>query len=185
MRRFFKSAAFPILLVVILAFVASRVISSGSGTEAPSYNELTTPQTGLIAEGRIEEVDINTKDNTLDVKERNGDSFSTGYPPNTEQSLLTLLDQNEVKTDVHGSGGNGLLNLLTLILPFILFLALWIFLMNQMQGGGSRVMNFGKSKAKRMSVDAPKITFRDVAGVDEAVQELHEIKEFLENPKKF
>ena len=60
MRRFFKSAAFPILLVVILAFVASKVISSGSGTEAPSYNELTTPQTGLIAEGRIEEVDINT-----------------------------------------------------------------------------------------------------------------------------
>ena len=57
--------------------------------------------------------------------------------------------------------------------------------MNQMQGGGSRVMNFGKSKAKRMSVDAPKITFRDVAGVDEAVQELQEIKEFLENPKKF
>ena len=57
--------------------------------------------------------------------------------------------------------------------------------MNQMQGGGSRVMSFGKSKAKRMSVDAPKITFRDVAGVDEAVQELHEIKEFLENPKKF
>jgi cell division protease FtsH len=185
MRRFFKSAAFPILLVVILAFVASKVISSGSGTEAPSYNELTTPKTGLIAEGRIEEVDINTKDNTLDVKQRNGDSFSTGYPPNTEQSLLTLLDQSEVKTDVHGSGGNGLLNLLTLILPFILFLALWIFLMNQMQGGGSRVMNFGKSKAKRMSVDAPKITFRDVAGVDEAVQELHEIKEFLENPKKF
>ena len=88
MRRFFKSAAFPILLVVILAFVAQKVITSGSGTEAPSYNELTTPKTGLIAEGKVEEVDINTKDNTLDVKERNGDSFSTGYPPNTEQSLL-------------------------------------------------------------------------------------------------
>ena len=71
------------------------------------------------------------------------------------------------------------------MLPFVLIFAFWIFLMNQMQGGGSRVMNFGKSKAKRMSVDAPKITFRDVAGVDEAVQELHEIKEFLENPKKF
>ena len=56
--------------------------------------------------------------------------------------------------------------------------------MNQMQGGGSRVMSFGKSKAKRMSVDAPKITFRDVAGADEAVQELHEIKEFLENPEE-
>ena len=57
--------------------------------------------------------------------------------------------------------------------------------MNQMQGGGSKVMSFGKSRAKRMSVDPPKITFRDVAGVDEAVEELHEIKEFLENPKKF
>jgi cell division protease FtsH len=54
-----------------------------------------------------------------------------------------------------------------------------------MQGGGSKVMSFGKSRAKRMSVDSPKITFRDVAGVDEAVEELHEIKEFLENPKKF
>ena len=57
--------------------------------------------------------------------------------------------------------------------------------MNQMQGGGSKVMSFGKSRAKRMSVDSPKITFKDVAGVDEAVEELQEIKEFLENPKKF
>ena len=57
--------------------------------------------------------------------------------------------------------------------------------MNQVQGGGSKVMSFGKSRAKRMSVDSPKITFRDVAGADEAVEELHEIKEFLENPKKF
>jgi len=65
------------------------------------------------------------------------------------------------------------------------FIGFWIFLMNQVQGGGSKVMSFGKSRAKRMSVDSPKITFRDVAGVDEAVEELHEIKEFLENPKKF
>ncbi len=186
MRRFFKSAAFPILLVVILAFVAQKVISSPSGTEAPSYNELVKPKTGLIAQEKVEEVTINTKDNTLDVKEKNGDSYSTGYPPNTEQSLLNLIDQTEnVKTTVHGSGSSSLLNVLTFILPFVLFFGFWIFLMNQMQGGGSRVMNFGKSKAKRMAVDAPKITFRDVAGVDEAVQELQEIKEFLENPKKF
>ena len=185
MRRFFKSAAFPILLVVILAFIASKVITGGDESKSPAYNELVNPKAGLIAEGKIEEVDVNTKDNTLDVKRTNGESFSTGYPPNTEQSLINLLDDNDVTTDVHGSGSSGLLSLLTLILPFVLFFAFWIFLMNQMQGGGSRVMNFGKSKAKRMSVDAPKITFRDVAGVDEAVQELEEIKEFLENPKKF
>jgi cell division protease FtsH len=184
-RRFFKSAAFPILLVVILAFIAQRVISSGPGTEAPPYNELVRPKSGLIAREQVKEVTINTKDNTLDVKETNGQSFSTGYPPNTEQSLVEALDQANVKTTVHGTGGSSLLSLLTYILPFVLFFGFWIFLMNQMQGGGSRVMNFGKSKAKRMSVDAPKITFRDVAGVDEAVQELQEIKEFLENPKKF
>ncbi|MFI5027357.1 MAG: ATP-dependent zinc metalloprotease FtsH [Solirubrobacterales bacterium] len=185
MRRFFKSAAFPILLVVILAFVAQKVITNDPGHEAPPYNELINQKSGLIVRGRIAEVNVNTKDNTLDVKETNGESFSTGYPLNTEQSLISELERNNIKTIVHGQGGSSLLSLLTYILPFVLFLALWIFLMNQMQGGGSRVMNFGKSKAKRMSVDAPKITFRDVAGVDEAVQELHEIKEFLENPKKF
>ncbi|HEX8752202.1 MAG TPA: ATP-dependent zinc metalloprotease FtsH [Solirubrobacterales bacterium] len=190
MRRFFKSAAFPILLVVILAFIAQRVISQPSGPEAPSYTELVKPKTGLIATGKIEEVNVNVKDSTLDVKKTNGESFSTGYPPNTEPQLLKVLEEGESSgnlnvTKVHGTGGSSILSILTYILPFVLFFVFWIFLMNQMQGGGSRVMNFGKSKAKRMSVDAPKITFRDVAGVDEAVQELEEIKEFLENPKKF
>jgi cell division protease FtsH len=191
-RRFFKSAAFPILLVVILAFVAQKVISSPDTSKAPTYNELVASKAndGLIATGKIEKITINTKDNSLDVTKKgpngeSGESFSTGYPPNTEQSLLNLIDENKVETTVHGTGGSSLLSLLTYILPFVLFFGFWIFLMNQMQGGGSRVMNFGKSKAKRMSVDAPKITFRDVAGVDEAVQELQEIKEFLENPKKF
>jgi cell division protease FtsH len=191
-RRFFKSAAFPILLVVILAFVAQKVITSGPKEETPTYNQLiaSKAQGGLIATGKIEKVTLNTKDNTLDVTEvgkngEDGDSFSTGYPPDGEESLVNALKVANVETDVNGSGSSGLLNILTFILPFVLFFGFWIFLMNQMQGGGSRVMNFGKSKAKRMSVDAPKITFRDVAGVDEAVQELQEIKEFLENPKKF
>jgi cell division protease FtsH len=186
LRRFFKSAAFPILLVVILAFIAQRVITSDSGSKAPTYYEIVNEKNGLIKEGKVEEVNVNVKDSTLDVKQTNGESYSTGYPPNDEHHLMRVLENNGVtKTIVHGTGSSGLLSLLTYVLPFILFFGFWIFLMNQMQGGGSRVMNFGKSKAKRMSVDAPKITFRDVAGVDEAVQELEEIKEFLENPKKF
>ena len=99
--------------------------------------------------------------------------------------LLNTLERQGIETNVEGTGGSSFLSILTYILPFVLFFGFWLFLMNQMQGGGSRVMSFGKSRAKRMSVDAPKITFRDVAGADEAVQELHEIKEFLENPKKF
>ncbi|HEY6636115.1 MAG TPA: ATP-dependent zinc metalloprotease FtsH [Solirubrobacterales bacterium] len=87
--------------------------------------------------------------------------------------------------DVKPARSSVILSLLTYVLPFLLFIGFWIFLMNQVQGGGSKVMSFGKSRAKRLSVDSPKITFRDVAGTDEAVEELHEIKEFLENPKKF
>ncbi|MCB0856568.1 MAG: ATP-dependent zinc metalloprotease FtsH [Solirubrobacterales bacterium] len=188
MKRFFKSAAFPILLVVILAFVAQRVISPDSGEKPPTYNEFLT----MVDEGKIDSVTVNTKNNSLDVTEKaadgsdsEGEKFETGYPPNTEQSLINQLREGDVATTVKGTGGSSLLSMLTYILPFLLFFGFWIFLMNQMQGGGSRVMSFGKSKAKKMAVDAPKITFKDVAGADEAVQELHEIKEFLQTPKKF
>ena len=80
---------------------------------------------------------------------------------------------------------NVIVNVLVSILPFLLIFGLFFFLMSQMQGGGNRVMSFGKSKAKVISKDAPKVTFADVAGADEAVEELREIKDFLENPAKF
>jgi cell division protease FtsH len=183
LRRFFRSAAFPILIVVVLAFFAQRLISPGSGHETPDYNTFVD----RVDSGQIESVTWNTKDNTLNVKETDGTSYDEAYPDSdaSQAQLLNSLQQHQVKTEIKGKGGSSLLSLLTYILPFLLFFAFWIFLMNQMQGGGSRVMSFGKSRAKRMSVDAPKITFRDVAGADEAVQELQEIKEFLENPKKF
>ena len=123
----------------------------------------------------------------MDVELKDGSKakYQTAYPDNTEQNLVNQLRAEDVRVDVKPKGGSGWLTALTYILPFVIFLLFWLFIINQMQGGGSKVMSFGKSRAKRMSVDAPKITFRDVAGVDEAVEELHEIKEFLENPKKF
>jgi cell division protease FtsH len=183
LRRFFRSAAFPILIVVVLAFFAQRLISPGSNHETPDYNDFVS----RVNSDQIESVTWNTKDNTLNVKQNDGTSYDEAYPDSdaAQAQLLNTLQAHDVKTEIKGKGGSSLLSLLTYILPFLLFFAFWIFLMNQMQGGGSRVMSFGKSRAKRMSVDAPKITFRDVAGTDEAVQELHEIKEFLENPKKF
>ncbi len=185
MRRVSRSGALvPILIVIVLAFFAQRIISPTTEEEQPTYSEFVAQINGDGASS-IESVEIKTNDNTLKVIETDGNEYSTGYPDNTEQELVNTLERQNIETAVEGKGGSSILSLLTYILPFVLILAFWIFLMNQMQGGGSRVMNFGKSRAKRMSVDAPKITFRDVAGVDEAVQELHEIKEFLENPKKF
>ncbi|MDQ3936391.1 MAG: ATP-dependent zinc metalloprotease FtsH [Actinomycetota bacterium] len=184
MSRFFKSAAFPILIVVVLAFFAQKLISPGEPKKTPNYGEFVTQ----VNAGDVKSATLNTKDNTIDFTSTAGgkqQKFSTAYPDNTEQSLVNTLLSKNVEVDVKGKGGGGWLSVLTYVLPFVIFLIFWLFIINQMQGGGSKVMSFGKSRAKRMSVDSPKITFRDVAGVDEAVEELHEIKEFLENPKKF
>jgi cell division protease FtsH len=183
MSRFFKSAAFPILIVVVLAFFAQKLI--GSSGHSPHYTFGNLEQ--QLRAKDVQSLTLQPKDTTAQVTLTNGTKYSVGYPGGDVSQLVSLAnaDVQPGSFDVQGTGSSTWLSLLTYILPFILFLGFWIFLMNQVQGGGSKVMSFGKSRAKRMSVDSPKITFRDVAGVDEAVEELHEIKEFLENPKKF
>jgi cell division protease FtsH len=187
MSRFFKSAAFPILIVVVLAFFAQKLIGSSSHSTHYSFGNLLTQ----LNNEQVKSLTLKEKDNTASVAllpQYGGTKYSVGYPDQYTPELISsahknIADQSEF--DIQGKASNGWLSLLTYILPFVIFIGFWIFLMNQVQGGGSKVMSFGKSRAKRMSVDSPKITFRDVAGVDEAVEELHEIKEFLENPKKF
>jgi cell division protease FtsH len=184
MSRFFKSALFPILIVVVLAFFAQRIISPGDHSKAPNFTEFQQQ----VKTGHVESATFNTKDNTIDFTSNatgKQQKYTIGYPDNTEQQLINDMEHANVQIDVKGKGGSSWVSILTYVLPFVIFLLFWLFIINQMQGGGSKVMSFGKSRAKRMSVDSPKITFRDVAGVDEAVEELHEIKEFLENPKKF
>jgi cell division protease FtsH len=182
MSRFLKNATFPILIVVVLAFFAQRFLGQNEQKPKPNFGQFLEQ----VDTGQVKSVTLNTRDNTLNVTELDGKTkYETGYPDNYEPKLIDTLQKHNVQLSVKGKGGSNWLSLLTYILPFILLLAFWIFLMNSVQGGGSRVMSFGKSRAKRLSVDSPKVTFRDVAGVDEAVEELHEIKEFLENPKKF
>ncbi len=183
MSRFFKSAAFPILIVVVLAFFAQKLIGNSSHTQKQTFGNLLTQ----IQSGQVKTLTLKEKDNTADVTLNDGRKYSVGYPDQYTPQLITQAQRSVPPSgfDIQGRASNGWLSLLTYILPFVIFIGFWIFLMNQVQGGGSKVMSFGKSRAKRMSVDSPKITFRDVAGVDEAVEELHEIKEFLENPKKF
>jgi len=186
MSRFFKSAAFPILIVVVLAFFAQKLISPGT----PQRNNSFADFVAQLDSGQVAKATVKNKDNTLDVTLRDKSKYETGFADQYGQELTDKLiaAKKAGKVDdfnVEGRKSNGWLSLLTYVLPFLIFIGFWIFLMNQVQGGGSKVMSFGKSRAKRMSVDSPKITFRDVAGVDEAVEELHEIKEFLENPKKF
>jgi len=183
MSRFFKSAAFPILIVVVLAFFAQKLIGSSSHGPSYTFGNLLTQ----LDNKQVKSLSLDQKSNSAAITLTNGQKYSVGYPDSYAPTLIkdAQTDVNPQGFNVQSKSSNGWLSLLTYILPFVIFIGFWIFLMNQVQGGGSKVMSFGKSRAKRMSVDSPKITFRDVAGVDEAVEELHEIKEFLENPKKF
>jgi cell division protease FtsH len=181
-NRFFKSAAFPILIVILLAFVAQKLVVSNSGSEAKlGFSDVLT----AIKKDEVRQAKISTKDQEIQVTLRDGRKVTTGIPDDYSGTLTNRLQAHDVPFDVSGRGGSAWWGVLITLAPFALFFIFWIFLMNQMQGGGNKVMSFGKSRAKRLSVDSPKITFRDVAGADEAVEELHEIKEFLENPKKF
>jgi cell division protease FtsH len=186
MSRFFKSAAFPILIVVVLAFFAQRLISPNDEANKPTFRDFNSQ----LDAGTIRNVNMKNKDNTVEVTLRDGTKYKVGFADDyggiLTNRLIAAQESGKLQDfNITGRQSNGWLSLLTYVLPFLIFIGFWIFLMNQVQGGGSKVMSFGKSRAKRMSVDSPKITFRDVAGVDEAVEELHEIKEFLENPKKF
>jgi cell division protease FtsH len=189
MSRFFKSAAFPILIVIVLAFFASKLIQNGNQAAATNYGQFLTQ----IDQGKVANVVLRTKDNSAEVTLKGPEKkrYTTGWVQgDAAAALINKLRVAETKGLINGfdikpARSSVILSLLTYVFPILIFIGFWIFLMNQVQGGGSKVMSFGKSRAKRMSVDSPKITFRDVAGVDEAVEELHEIKEFLENPKKF
>ncbi len=184
MSRFFKSAAFPILIVVVLAFFAQKLIGSSHHSRHYTFGNLNQQ----LKANKVQKLTLDQKANSVEITlKNNGGSYTVGYP---DQYAPTLIKEAEAHVpaqdfNVQTKSSSAWLSLLTYLLPVILFIAFWFFLMNQVQGGGSKVMSFGKSRAKRMAVDSPKITFRDVAGADEAVEELHEIKEFLENPKKF
>ncbi len=187
MSRFFRSALFPLIVIVLLVYLASRTLLP-SDDEGPkmTYSQLIT----AVEENpsQFQQVLFSPKGREIEAVYTNPDKpeAKVNYPSDEAQiEFQNLLERQGIVFDSEGTGDSAWWSFLTYLLPFVLFLAFWLFLMNQMQGGGSKVMSFGKSRAKRMAPDSPKITFKDVAGVDEAVEELHEIKEFLENPKKF
>ncbi|MBD0330535.1 MAG: cell division protein FtsH, partial [Thermoleophilia bacterium] len=184
MNRFFRSAFFPLIILVVLAWVAINTLTGDDDkAQKTTYSQLYRD----VANGAsYTEFVIDPNKQEIVAKQGDDTKIVVHYP--SEESLATLeeeLRKNRIAYDSKGTGSSPWWGLLTALLPFIILIAFWIFLMNQVQGGGSKVMSFGKSRAKRLTPDSPKIGFKDVAGVDEAVEELHEIKEFLENPKKF
>ncbi len=181
-------ALIPMLIVVILVVTVLTVMrgrgSSSGGTYA--YQGGSRSFVSQLNSGRVSAVLVNTTAQTIQVTPKSGLTYTISYPDAT--LLAQMLAKHPTVAVSAKSGGSSWTSLLTLFLPVVLIIGFMVFMMRRMQGGaggGSKIMNFGKSRARQVSVDAPKVTFKDVAGIDETVEELQEIKEFLENPKKF
>jgi cell division protease FtsH len=185
LNRFFRSALFPLIVIVLLVYLASSQLMGGNKNEKKvTYSQL--QQRVREDPQSIREIVFGPNKREITAQLIDDKKLKVHYPSDQSQlDFEKLLQKQNVTYDSKGVGSSAWWSILTGLLPFVLLFGFWIFLMNQVQGGGSKVMSFGKSRAKRMTPDSPKIGFKDVAGVEEAVEELQEIKEFLENPKKF
>ncbi|HEX7310322.1 MAG TPA: ATP-dependent zinc metalloprotease FtsH [Gaiellaceae bacterium] len=185
MNRFLRSALFPVVVITLIVWLGTQtLLSHKKTTKKETLSELYSLVQSHPTD--IKEVVFNPNKHQVQVQLNDSTKFNVNYASDQSQAdLQKQLEKNQVTFDSKGIGSSAWWTILTSLLPFVLLFGFWIFLMNQVQGGGSKVMSFGKSRAKRMTPDSPKIGFKDVAGVDEAVEELQEIKEFLENPKKF
>jgi len=183
MNRFLRSGLLPLILIVLVVYLASsQLMGGGKNEKKVTLSEFTT----FVQGDQVKSSKFNPPKQSISFELTDGTKGTVHYPSaQSVPGITRLLQLHHVDYDSKGVGTSAWWSLLTGLLPFVLLLGFWIFLMNQVQGGGSKVMSFGKSRAKRMTPDSPKIGFKDVAGVDEAVEELQEIKEFLENPKKF
>src|ERR687897_2232318 len=192
-KRIFRTPVFWVLAVVVVMLTVFSFDGSGG------YTTITTAQAEkLIAEKKVKSA-VMTTENVLSLDLREGQTFSDEandvsgatrvraeyVDARAEQLVEALRESLPDGYDDKVEGDSAFWTIFISFFPVLLLVGLFWFLMSQAQGGGSRVMQFGKSRAKLATKDTPKVTFADVAGCDEAIEELGEIKEFLQEPAKF
>jgi cell division protease FtsH len=179
---------------ILIALIAIGLLIDFTQRVSGGYQEVPTSQVVAVINGNepLEEVVLIDRDQEIRVtlKDQTHTKYKAIWVGNQSDELIPRLNQRVAdKTLDRWEGRNAtpgfLSQLLGTLIPFIIIGVLFFFLLNSVQGGGSRVMQFGKSKAKIANKDTPKTTFKDVAGCDEAIEELEEIKEFLAEPAKF
>jgi cell division protease FtsH len=193
-KRYFRGPVMWIVLAALAIIVLMNVMGSSGG-----YKTVDTGQiVAAIQNNKVQSAEVTTGDQQivkLDLKNHKkvegSNKIKASYIDSQGVDIAKQLQAKYQSKDIPDgytvtpTSQNAFVSMLLSLLPFVLIIVVFLFLMNQMQGGGSRVMNFGKSKAKLITKDTPKTTFADVAGVDEACEELEEIKEFLQEPAKF
>src|SRR6266567_3156063 len=188
--RFFRRPVVWFIIVILGAIAASTLFTGGA-----SYKKVDSSRAlALLNAGDAKKVLLEDKEQTLSIdlktKVDGTDKVQAQFPADSFRDIYKQL--NDLKAadkldswDTKVTRDSVIVGLLVNLLPIAVLVILLLLFMSQMQGGGSRVLNFGKSKAKLISKDTPKTTFSDVAGADEAVEELHEIKDFLQNPARY
>ncbi|WP_343993197.1 ATP-dependent zinc metalloprotease FtsH, partial [Nocardioides dubius] len=181
-----------IVLAVVGVLLALQFLAPGGGWDEVETSEMEN----YISTGQVKDITFIDNDQEIqatlddDVDRDGGKKISTHWVSGQQNDLIRQVREQVEKGTIEKSNSENprpsfLGQLLATLLPFALIILLFIFLMNSVQGGGGRVMQFAKSKAKLISKDMPKNTFADVAGCEEAIEELGEIKEFLQEPAKF
>ncbi|WP_411287450.1 ATP-dependent metallopeptidase FtsH/Yme1/Tma family protein, partial [Phenylobacterium sp.] len=168
------------VIVVVLIGLYSMVTGGSRGAAAGevTYSQLLAK----VNSGEVKKAEI--RGAQVIVTDQSNKAF-TAITPNNQDDLVKRLESQGADISVKAAGGFTLLGFILNSLPILLLIGVWIFFMRQMQGGARGAMGFGKSKARLLTENKNRVTFDDVAGVDEAIEELQEIKEFLESPAKF
>ncbi|GAA0964210.1 ATP-dependent zinc metalloprotease FtsH [Frigoribacterium faeni] len=181
-KKLFRGPIIYILIAVIGIGIGWSVISSSSTTQVSTQKGLAS-----ISAGDVKSATIFSNEQRVDLVLKDGDKQEQFYyaTPRGEEVVTAITDADLENFDDTVTQSNWFVSLLGILLPFLIIGVIFWFLLSSMQGGGSKVMQFGKSKAKLASKETPQVMFTDVAGADEAIEELEEIKEFLKEPAKF
>ncbi|MEK4345016.1 ATP-dependent zinc metalloprotease FtsH [Paenibacillus sp. FSL P4-0184] len=192
MNRFIRNSGFYLILFLVVVGIVQFVSNGNEAADFPRYDELRQE----IKSNNVKDLTVQFEGNaflvTGEYRELPADtkskSFSTYIPP-TDAAINELIQASDVNgielTQKKMEGTSIWLTFLSSIIPLVIMFILFFFLFNQAQGGGGKVMNFGKSKARLYNEEKKKISFEDVAGADEEKQELVEVVEFLKDPRKF